>query len=49
VAHVVKSSSADDLAVLKSKVESLLSARKSAPPAAGMGGSGTTPFDGEQR
>jgi peroxiredoxin len=49
VTRVVKSSSADDLALLKRDVESMLAQPKTPPQAAGMGTSGTTPSNGELR
>jgi peroxiredoxin len=49
VVSVVRTSSQDELAVLKGKVDSMLAGRKTPPQAAGMGSSATTPFDGDSR
>jgi peroxiredoxin len=49
IVSVVHTSNAGDLAALKSKVESLMAARKLPPQAAGMGGAATMPNNGDSR
>ncbi len=49
VVGVVRTSSQDDLAALKGKVDAMLAGRKAPPQAANMGSSATIPFDGDSR
>ncbi|HXV13726.1 MAG TPA: TlpA disulfide reductase family protein [Candidatus Krumholzibacteria bacterium] len=49
VVSVVRTSSHDELAVLKGKVDSMVAGRKTPPQAAGMGSSATMPFNGDSR
>ncbi len=49
VVGVVRTSSQNELALLKGKVDSMLSGRKTPPQAAGMGSSATTPYNGDSR